>query len=115
MIVRIYEDWWIVLAHNETDYKNKISKIKRGDRQGFLTIKEMPQHVIDHIQQEFLGKRISVLTESNERWVGTCQFIGYNENFPSFGFQVTLDRMPIRHVKPSSIEVLPELQDKIWK
>lgn len=73
---------------------------------------KLPQKIINHMQQEFLGKRISVLTESNEKWVGTCQFIGYNENFPSFCFQVTLDRMPIRHVKPSSIKVLPELNDK---
>lgn len=73
---------------------------------------KLPQEIINHMRQEFLGKRISVLTESNERWVGTCQFIGYNENFPSFGFQVTLDRMPIRHVKPSSIKILPELKDK---
>lgn len=70
------------------------------------------EKVIIQMQQEFLGKRISVMTESNEKWIGTCQFIGYNENFPSFGFQVTLNRMPIRHVNPNSIKILPELKDK---
>ena len=72
----------------------------------------LPKETIQIMQEDFLGKRISVLTESNERWIGTCQFIGYNENFPSFGFQVTLDRMPIRHVYPNSIKILPELKDK---
>ena len=74
----------------------------------------LSKEVILSMQQDFLGKRISVLTEKNdnEMWIGTCQFIGYNENFPSFGFQVTLDRMPIRHVNPNSIRRLPELKDK---
>lgn len=38
-IKRIYDNYWIILAQSEQDYKNKVNKIIRGDRLGFLTIK----------------------------------------------------------------------------
>jgi hypothetical protein len=53
-----------------------------------------------------MGKRISVETEKGEKWVGTCQFLGYNDYLPSWGFQVTLDRTPVQHVKPKTIRLI---------
>jgi hypothetical protein len=37
-IKRIYDNHWIILAQSEQDYDNKVRKINRGDRLGFLTI-----------------------------------------------------------------------------
>ena len=54
MIVRLYDDWWVILAQSEIDYKNKINKIKRGDpddRKGFYTIKTAPQEIINQLKQ----------------------------------------------------------------
>jgi hypothetical protein len=53
MIVRLYDDWWVILAQSEIDYKNKINKIKRGDpgdRKGFYTIKTAPQEIINQLK-----------------------------------------------------------------
>lgn len=64
------------------------------------------QEQIEKMKERFMGKRISVETEEGERWVGTCQFLGYNSYLPSWGFQMTLDRTPISHVKPESIKLI---------
>ena len=64
------------------------------------------QEQIEKMKERFMGERISVETEEGERWVGTCEFLGYNSYLPSWGFQVTLDRTPIQHVKPESIKLI---------
>lgn len=64
------------------------------------------QEQIEKMREQFMGKRISVETEKGEIWVGTCQFLGYNTYLPSWGFQITLDRTPISHVKPESIKLI---------
>ena len=51
MIIRLYDDWWVILAQNEIDYKNKIDKIKRGDRMGFYTIKTAPQEILNQFKK----------------------------------------------------------------
>lgn len=40
-IKRIYDNYWIILAQSEPDYKNKVSKIIRGDTLGFFTIETL--------------------------------------------------------------------------
>lgn len=64
------------------------------------------QEQIEKMREQFMGKRISVETEKGEKWVGTCQFLGYNDYLPSWGFQVTLDRTPVQHVKPKTIRII---------
>lgn len=49
-------------------------------------------------KDKFLGKKVRY-----ESWVGVCQFIGYNINLPSWGFQLTVDRTPIQNVNPTGI------------
>jgi hypothetical protein len=61
---------------------------------------------IETLREKFMGKRISFETESGGRWVGTCEFLGYNDFLPSWGFQITIDRTPVQHVKPDSINLL---------
>lgn len=68
------------------------------------------QEQIEKMREQFMGKRISVETERGERWVGTCQFLGYNDYLPSWGFQVTLDRTPIQQVKPETIKLIIPIQ-----
>lgn len=64
------------------------------------------QEQIEKMREQFMGKRVSVETKKGERWVGTCQFLGHNDYLPSWGFQVTLDRTPIQHVKPKTIIII---------
>ncbi len=40
--------------------------------------------------------------------VGECTFFGYNPHFPSFGLQITVDRMPLTNIDISQIELLEE-------
>lgn len=66
----------------------------------------MKQEQIEKMKEQFMGKRISFETKDGERWVGVCQFLGYNEYFPSWGFQITIDRRPVQHVKPDTIKLI---------
>ena len=50
MIIKLYDDWWVILAQNEIDYKNKIDRIKQGDRRGFYTIKTAPQEILNQLK-----------------------------------------------------------------
>ena len=52
MIIKLYNDWWVILAQNEIDYKNKINKIKKGDCNGFYTIKTAPQEILNQLKEE---------------------------------------------------------------
>jgi hypothetical protein len=69
---------------------------------------------IKQLQDKFLGKRIKVPIQKradgmgsyNSTVTGDCQFIGYNPMFPSFGLQVTLDRMPITNVDHTKIKLV---------
>lgn len=51
MIIKLYNDWWVILAQNEIDYKNKINKIKKGDCNGFYTIKTAPQEILNQLKK----------------------------------------------------------------
>ena len=65
------------------------------------------------LQYKFLGKKIQV---PNTHYTGfgirggtisgVCTFIGYNPNFPSWGLQVTINRMPITNVDASTIKLI---------
>jgi hypothetical protein len=75
----------------------------------------MDDKLIKELQDKFLGKRISVpwvnktgfgIVIDGEVVVGVCQFIGPNPTFPSFGLQVTIDRMPIRNVDYKKIKLV---------
>jgi hypothetical protein len=68
---------------------------------------QLDQQTILKLQEQFLGKRISV--ENNEgRYIGTCQFIGPNKFFPLFELQVTIDRTPVTNVKIKSIYLMED-------
>jgi hypothetical protein len=68
---------------------------------------QIPQEIIDQLREQFLGKRIIVHGDGG-RFVGVCNFLGHNEFFPSWGLQVTLDRMPVTNVEIKKIELLPK-------
>ncbi len=68
----------------------------------------MTQHQIQQLQEQFLGKRIAFKDSKGELFIGDCQFIGYNTFIPEWGFQVTIDRLPVRHVNPSTIKLYEE-------
>ena len=55
------------------------------------------------LREQFMGKRISFLDQKGERFIGQCEFMGYNIFLPSWEFQVTINRMPVSHVRPETI------------
>jgi hypothetical protein len=67
----------------------------------------LDQQAILKLQEQFLGKKVSIQNDKG-RYVGICQFIGYNEFFPSWNFQVTLDRTPFSNVKIKSVHLVED-------
>lgn len=67
---------------------------------------------IKQLQDKFLGKRISVpyngpYKRGNDDTVGgVCEYLDYNPNFPSWGLQVTISRMPIQNVDHTKIKLI---------
>jgi hypothetical protein len=59
------------------------------------------------MRSDFIGKRISVIGDVG-KVVGICDSLGYNEFFPSWGFQVTISRMPVSNVKTNSIHLVED-------
>jgi hypothetical protein len=70
---------------------------------------------LKELKEKFYGKRVEVPIQKRKDGMGSsskltvigeCQFIGYNDMFPSFGLQVTLDRMPITNVDHTKIKLV---------
>jgi hypothetical protein len=57
------------------------------------------------LEDKFLGKRVMVKTKHGKIG-GICNFIGNNEYVPSFGLQITVDRMPITNVEIKDISLI---------
>ena len=77
----------------------------------------MNDKLIKQLQDKFLGKRIKVpwvntsgfgIKRPDDCVVGICEFIGPNPNFPSWGLQVTIGRMPITNVDYTKIELVKD-------
>jgi hypothetical protein len=66
---------------------------------------KIPREVIEAYQEEFMGKKIQFTDEKGERFVGTCQYLDYNPIFPTWNLQITIDRMPVKNVKLSTIKL----------
>lgn len=67
-------------------------------------MKTLREEQIKELKDKFIGKHISVEGDGG-RFVGTCDFLGYS-HFESWGFQVTIDRMPVSNVKIKSIYLI---------
>lgn len=65
---------------------------------------KIPQDIVQHMKDIFIGTKIEFEDIHGERFVGVCEFIGYNPFFPTWDFQVTVDRRPVPHVKVSTIK-----------
>jgi hypothetical protein len=66
----------------------------------------MTEKEIQEANAKFLGKRVSVKYKdvyAGHEVVGTCTFLGINENFSDKGLQVTVARMPIWGIQISDI------------
>jgi hypothetical protein len=63
------------------------------------------------IQEQLVGKRVrlkgykNIGPFPNSDIVGNCDFIGYNPHFPTFGLQITIERMPCINIKLSQISL----------
>lgn len=69
---------------------------------------------VQQLNDKYLGKRISVPWQRKgfgsdiDRVTGICDFIGYNDYFPEWGLQVTINRMPITNVNPETIKLIED-------
>lgn len=70
-------------------------------------MERIPQEIIDHLREQFIGKRVSIEDGKGQTWVGDLNFIGYNSFFPSWGLCATIDRTPIQGVQIKSIHLRP--------
>lgn len=61
-----------------------------------LSIEELQK-----LRDKYLGKKVLY-----EGIGGICNFIGYNQFIPSWGLQITINRMPIQHVDPAKIQLM---------
>lgn len=75
----------------------------------------LTQEELEDLRAKFLGKKISIKHENTTGYgvpsrdglaSGICKFIGYNENFPSWELQVTLDRTPLTNVDHKTIKLI---------
>ncbi len=75
----------------------------------------MTEHFVKELQNKFLGKRISVewVNDSENKVikdgtivVGVCTSIGPNTLLPSWGLQVTIDRLPVSNVDYKKIRLV---------
>lgn len=57
-----------------------------------------------------IGKRVCVKTKQGTV-CGVLQFAGMNEYLPSYGYQVTIDRLPVPNINPVDVS----LQSPQWK
>jgi len=62
--------------------------------------------------QTLLGKWVLVKTDKGVEVGGTLDFLGYNKNFPSWGLQATVSRMPIQNVSLNNIKILDDKTKK---
>lgn len=67
-------------------------------------MERIDKNQIEIVRNKFIGKKIEFKNESGERFVGVCQYLDYNPNFPTWGLQVTVDRLPVPHVKFNTIK-----------
>ena len=66
-------------------------------------MERIPQHIIDQMYESLAGKRILYKGVG-----GRCDYFGYNEFFPQWDLQVTIDRMPISNVDIKEIKLIGE-------
>lgn len=58
--------------------------------------------------QKWIGKRVLVIDSKNVKIGGILEYVGYNENFPSWGIQVTIGRLPITNVDLDNVSLIEE-------
>ena len=63
---------------------------------------------LSNAREKFMNKRITFKTKNSGFGHGTCQFLGYNQYFPSWELQITVDRTPYQHVIFESIKLVED-------
>lgn len=80
----------------------RVAEAKKTDR--------IPESELDVARKKFMGKKVRLKNHKGnygiKTWVGTCNFLGYNENLPSWGLQVTIERTPLNHIKLDQLELV---------
>jgi hypothetical protein len=71
---------------------------------------KIPQVVLDGLKEKFLNRKVRVQyinRSGHEDFIqGECTFIGINSHIPSWGLQVTVNRMPITNVAINNISLV---------
>ena len=65
------------------------------------------------LQDKYLGKKVEIpyrhpmgVGSDKPTVAGICTFIGHNTHLPSWGIQITIDRLPIPNIDISTIKIL---------
>jgi hypothetical protein len=68
-------------------------------------MEKIPEALIQCMREDLIGKRIK-LKQSKHFIVGICDYLGYNEYFPSWGFCVNIDSTPYTNISLTDIELI---------
>ena len=82
-------------------------------------MKRLTEDTVKAMREMLIGNRVKVAgcksktqmadgTYNLGNVVGECTFFGYNTHLPSFGLQITVDRMPLTNIDISQIELIEE-------
>jgi hypothetical protein len=81
--------------------------------------RKLDSETIKVMQQMLLGKRVKVTGCKSKNImpdgtfnlgdvIGECTFFGYNQHFPEFGLQITVDRMPLFNINILQVNLLDD-------
>jgi len=67
-------------------------------------MEKISDEILEHIREQFIGKKVSIEDGQGKTWVGELYFIGYNSFFESWGLCATIDRTPLQDIKLNSLK-----------
>jgi hypothetical protein len=67
-------------------------------------MEKISEEILEHIREQFIGKKVSIEDGDGMTWVGELFFIGYNSVLESWGLYATIGRTPIQHIKLNSLK-----------
>jgi hypothetical protein len=93
--------------------------IQKGSLSLYMTERKLNEATAAAMQLMLLGKRVKVTgckskypmpdgTYNLGNVIGECTFFGYNQHFPEFVLQITVDRMPLFNINILQVNLLDD-------
>jgi hypothetical protein len=64
-------------------------------------MERLTEEQIESMREMLIGKKVQI-----RGMAGICHYFGYNEHFPTWDLQITINRTPIPRVKLSELVVM---------